>query len=277
MFVPFWKILWYNSVVTMCSYYALRMEIKMIYSKPVYDLDELARYNLHVHTHFSGCGKPEMVIPAIIAEAERAGLLMIALTDHYNYFEFDRGYMRQIEILKNYAEWTITDLKILYGSELSAYAPGRQLESLDTNRALDYRLYSCNHYHLDFWGHPEDKTPRGYALYSMRIIRELAASGRAECVAHPLIGRFVHCCDDKTEVTRAITDAELYELSVHMRDNGVAWEINVGAVLGDPVFGRRLWNIGKEAGAKFHLGTDAHRLCDIDTRNRLPELKRVLY
>jgi histidinol phosphatase-like PHP family hydrolase len=248
----------------------------MIYEEPVYDLDELARCNLHVHTHYSGCAKPEMVIPAIIKKAEEAGLSMIALTDHYNFFDFDKDYLRQIEVLKNYAAWSKTGLKVLYSSELSAYAPGKQLESFETNRALDYRLYSCNHYHLSFWGHPEEKTARGYAVYSMQIISELAVSGRADCIAHPLIGRFVKCCDDGTEVTRAITDEELFDLSVLLRENHVAWEINVGAFLGDPAFGRRLWHIGKEAGTTFHFGTDAHRLDAIDTKTHLGELKKIL-
>jgi histidinol phosphatase-like PHP family hydrolase len=247
----------------------------MIYAEPVYDLDELARFNLHVHTHFSNCGKPEMVIPAIISKAEEAGLEMIALTDHYNDYDFDKAYLRQIEILKNYAAETKTKLKILYGSELSAYAPGKQLEGLETNRALDYRLYSCNHYHMPFWEHPEEKTARAYAEFSMRIISTLAVKGRAECIAHPLIGRFVHCCDDKTEVTRAIKDGELFDLSALLRDNRVAWEINAGAVLSDPVFARRLWNIGKAAGTTFHFGTDAHRL-DANTKTHLGEIKKIL-
>ncbi len=249
----------------------------MIYKEPIYDLDELARYNLHVHTHYSGCGKPEMVIPAIIKAAEEAELEMIALTDHYNDENFDKAYLRQITILKNYLEHTPTKVKVLFGSELSAYGIGKTLESAETAQALDYRLYSANHFHLDFWGHPEEKTARGYALYSMELIRSLVDLGRAECVAHPLIGRFVRSVEDRQEVTRAIKDNELGELSEHMRDGNVAWEINVGAILGDPEFGRRLWHIGKETGAKFHFGTDAHRLVNIDTRTHLEDLKRVLY
>ena len=51
---------------------------------PCFDLDELARDNLHIHTSFSRCAKPEMTVENIFAEAARIGYRTIALTDHYN-------------------------------------------------------------------------------------------------------------------------------------------------------------------------------------------------
>ncbi len=39
-----------------------------------YDLDALARMNLHVHTAFSHCADRAMTLPAIVSEAEKAGL-----------------------------------------------------------------------------------------------------------------------------------------------------------------------------------------------------------
>ena len=53
-----------------------------IYETPVYDLDELARYNLHIHTAFSRCARADMLIDAIAAQAVADGIEMIALTDH---------------------------------------------------------------------------------------------------------------------------------------------------------------------------------------------------
>ena len=49
---------------------------------PCFDLDELARDNLHIHTAFSRCAKPEMTVENIFAEAARIGYRTIALTDH---------------------------------------------------------------------------------------------------------------------------------------------------------------------------------------------------
>ena len=45
---------------------------------PCFDLDELARDNLHIHTSFSRCAKPEMTVENIFAEAARIGYRTIA-------------------------------------------------------------------------------------------------------------------------------------------------------------------------------------------------------
>ena len=44
--------------------------------------------------------------------------------------------------------------------ELSGYGIGKTLEGDKLRNALDYRLYSCNHYHLDFWEQAAEITPR---------------------------------------------------------------------------------------------------------------------
>ena len=46
----------------------------MFLHEATYDLDELARFNLHCHTHYSNCAKREMTVENIIKEAERCGL-----------------------------------------------------------------------------------------------------------------------------------------------------------------------------------------------------------
>ena len=47
-----------------------------------YDIDELAKYNTHIHTHFSRCANPETIIAVIVKAADAAGLELIALKDH---------------------------------------------------------------------------------------------------------------------------------------------------------------------------------------------------
>ena len=57
----------------------------------------------------------------------------------------------------------------------------------------------------------------------------------------------------------------------------IAWELNVPAILGDPEFYHRYFQIGKEVGVVFNLGTDAHKLCNIDTKQFVEQLKNILY
>jgi histidinol phosphatase-like PHP family hydrolase len=245
--------------------------------EPLYDLEALAAWNMHIHTTFSGCAKPEMRIGDIAREARSAGLTQIAITDHYNTANLDRP--EQIRKLK--AElagegWDDPNLKILYGAELSAYGVGKFLDPPEVNTALDYRLYSYNHYHLDFWEHPEDKSPRGYVDHALRVLASLFGEKRADSIAHPFIGRFIRCHEDRTLVTRAITDSELGDIMTLGKESGSAWELNLNSILADPVFGRRYWRIGREVKVVFHLATDAHQLREIDPRKLLGQVKSVL-
>jgi HisJ family histidinol phosphate phosphatase len=247
-----------------------------IYPQPIYDLDELARYNLHIHTAFSACAQPEMTAKAIVKTAEKAGLVQIALTDHYDHFDRDKDYLAQMDALKAACAEMHPKIKVLFGFELSCYGVGKFLEKDETNQALDYRLVSCNHYDRPWWDKPEDKSPRGCAVHTMRIVKSALESKRYDCVAHPLIGRFCRHLEDRTEVTKAMTDNELDEICELAAKTETALELNTGAVRGDPALFHRLWNLGREVGTIFHYGTDAHSLGYIDTGRYLPEIKKIL-
>ncbi len=70
--------------------------------------------------------------------------------------------------------------------------------------------------------------------------------------------------DDYTDVTKVITDRELGEIFDLAKKHHVSWELNTKSILIDPIFAKRFWSIGREVGADFKLGTDAHRLIDIE-------------
>ncbi len=246
-----------------------------IYSEPVYDLRELSRRNLHIHTCYSRCGRADMLLSRIIAEADRAGLEMIAITDHFNYFDFDEVCLAQCSAQRHMAEKIPHKVKILFGAELSNYDIGRQLEKPETNAALDLRLYACNHFQMEVFAHPENKTTRGYAEHLLASTRELMLSGRADCVAHPLIGMRVPVCE-VPEVGAAMTDNELGEICTVSANTKVALEMNRAAIMSDPALYRRLWNLGREAGAYFHFGSDAHGIEFVDPSGYIDELARLV-
>ena len=239
-----------------------------------YDIDELTNANLHVHTSFSGCAKPEMRVRGIVERADELGLEMIALVDHHH--RSDAPFIEKNICDRWLAEFYEAKVKILYGAELSAYGIGKRSDNPQLNAALDYRLYAANHYHLDFWEQPEDKSARGYALHTIALLTELIKSGCADCIAHPIMGGYVRCLEDKTELTKALSDNELGDLLSLARDNKVAFEINEGAAFGDEEFTRRMWNIGREAGVVFHFGTDAHTLANIDSKKSIDRLRALL-
>lgn len=248
----------------------------MFLHEKIYYIDELARHNLHIHTRFSGCAKPEMIARDIVKTAEAAGLEMIAMTDH-NYIDRRNAVAQQrYDILREIADMQ-TNVKVYVGAELSAYGIGKFADDIACDNSLDYRLYTTNHYHQKYWEHPEIITPRAYAEHMLAIVDGVIESGRADCFAHPFMSGYIHAFDDFKDVTRAYTDNELGDIMEKATKHEIAWEINVPAVKKDPEFHKRYFNIGKEVGVVFNMGTDAHLLCNVDPKNFVDELKKALY
>lgn len=248
----------------------------MFLHEKTYDIDELARHNLHIHTRFSRCANKEMLARDIVKTAEAAGLEMIAMTDH-NYITKQNAVAQQrYDILREIADLE-TNVKVFVGAELSAYGIGKFADDIACDNSLDYRLYTINHYHQDYWEHPEVKTPRAYVEHMLAIADCVIESGRADCFAHPFMAGYIHAFEDFHDVTRAFTDNELGDIMEKAHKHEISWEINVPAVMGDPEFHHRYFNIGREIGVVFNMGTDAHKLCNIDPKQFANELKKILY
>ncbi|MCR5042141.1 MAG: PHP domain-containing protein [Clostridia bacterium] len=226
-----------------------------------YDLDELVRHNMHTHSVFSLCAKPEMTLEAMIRRAEEKGLKTLAVTDHsdpgddidtYANFLFYKEKLRSIE----------TPVRVLIGAELSAYGVGRYGEPYEVDKALDFASYSHVHYHLDSWEHPEDRSPRGYAAHELAVLDALFATSRADNIAHPFSPAKMHFFseDEKNAVLASITDNELGDIMLRGERAGASWEIHTPTFLRFTDFSKRFFNIGREVGVHFVVGTDAHRL-----------------
>ncbi len=248
----------------------------MFFHEKTYDIDELVKHNLHLHTRFSGCAKPEMIAADIVKKAEECGLELIALTDH-NYPQKKNAVAQQrYEILRE-LEGIETSVKVLVGAELSAYGIGKFADDISCDNSLDYRLYTTNHYHQGYWEHPEIITPRAYAEHMLAIMDSVIESGRADCFAHPFMAGYIHAFDDAHDVTRAFKDNEIGDIMEKANKHEIAWELNVPAVLGDPEFFHRYFQIGKEVGVVFNIGTDGHRLDRVDSKQFAEQFKEILY
>lgn len=248
----------------------------MFFHEKTYDIDELARHNLHLHTRFSRCAKPEMIAADIVKKAEECGLEMIALTDHNYPHKKNAVASQRLEIMKE-LEGIETSVKVLIGAELSAYGIGKFADDIECDNSLDFRLYTTNHYHQDYWEHPVVITPRAYAEHMLGIMDCVIESGRADCFAHPFMAGYIHAFDDPHEVTRSFTDNEIGDIMEKANNHEIAWELNVPAVLGDPEFFHRYFQIGKEVGVVFNMGTDGHMLSRVDSKQFAEEFKRILY
>lgn len=249
----------------------------MFLHEKTYNLDDLTEFNTHVHTTFSRCASREMNPLDIVKTAEKAGIKVLAMTDHNYPHKKGELVPQRLQILdeiKNYE----TDMKILVGAELSSYDIGKFADEIETDMALDWRLYTTNHYHQDYWIHPEEKTARNYCEHMLAIMDKVIESGRADAFAHPFMAKYLgDYFDDFRIVTATFTDNEIGDIMTKANEKEITWELNVPAIFGDPVFHNRYFNIGKEVGVVFNIGTDAHKLKDIDVKQFIPELKKILY
>ena len=234
-------------------------------------LPELVKSNYHIHTNFSVCAAKNMTVPYIILQAKKAGLEKIALVDH-DHDNWDE-LLEKTNYRKNEVQEINPDIDVIVGAELSAYGINKYGVDEDTNEQIDFRLYATNHYHLDFWEHPQNKTAPAYAEHTLQILKNLIVSGRADCIAHPFVGFYLRgILDDFTEVTRSISDNELADILELGVQHNVSWELNTKAIYADPIFAKRLWRIGRDVETTFVIGTDAHQIFEIEER-KVIELK----
>lgn len=249
----------------------------MFLTEKTYDWDELLLCNVHTHSVFSLCSKPEMVFEAMVAEADRCGLKTLAITDHSD-LGSGIDVFGNYKILKERLKNIDTNVNVLIGSELSAYGVGKYVETYEVDKALDFSSYSHIHYHLDYWEQPEDRTPRGYAEHMLRVLNELFTTDRADCIAHP----FSPCKmpffsqEEKIQMLASFTDNELGDILEKGEKAECAWEIHTPTFISFTDFSKRFWNIGKEVGVHFCVGTDAHRLEAIDPRKYREQLLNAL-
>ena len=248
----------------------------MFFHEKTYDIDELVRWNMHLHTVFSGCAKREMIVTDIVKTADAAGLEIIALTDH-NYIDKRNAVAQQRYDILRELEGVEHNVKVLVGAELSSYGIDKFADDIACDNSLDFRLYTTNHYHQRYWEHPENKTPRGYAEHMLAIMDKVIDSGRADCFAHPFMAGYIHAFEDSHDVTRAFTDNEIGDIMEKANKHEIAWELNVPAVFKDPVFFHRYFQIGKEVGVVFNMGSDGHMLCNVDTKQFAEDFKKILY
>lgn len=242
-----------------------------------YDPDELVRHNVHTHSVFSKCAKPEMTLEAMIRAAEEAGLRTLAVTDHSDPQD-DIDTYGNFLVLKEKLAQIDTPVRVLLGAELSAYGIGKYAEPYEVDRALDFAAYSHVHYHLDTWDQPQDRSSRGYAQHNLAVLNALLETGRADHVAHPFSPCKMPFFDEaqKVQTLDCLTDNELGDVLEKGERAGCSWEIHTPTFFRFPAFSRRFFGIGREVGAHFALGTDAHTLAALSTQGIAERLRAVL-
>ena len=249
----------------------------MFLTEKTYKIEELMRNNMHTHSVYSKCSKPEMTFESMIRAAEEYGLETLAITDHSDPGDDIDSYANFLRLKEKLKEIE-TPVRVLIGAELSAYGVGKYAEEYEVDKALDYASYSHIHYHLRCWEQPEDRSPGGYAAHELQVLNALLETGRADNIAHP----FSPCKmpffndEEKAAVLAAFTDNELGDILEKGEKAECSWEIHTPTFLKFTDFSRRFFYIGKEVGVHFTVGTDAHNLAALNTPALTEDIINVL-
>jgi len=245
-----------------------------------------------MHTYLSRCSNdPDFLPPAIIKHSKTNGIKLLGFTDHF----WDKsmpGGDNNVYRNQDYAHVTkihemmpdeIDGIKILFGCETEYYGKGRIGISKETAAKFDFVIAPTNHT-LTFYADEEGlETPQQLARELVKRFKEVLTFDVATSICHPFLPLGFMEIGDK--ILNTMSREELNECFSMAKEKGVSIELNSCTFASNYDRGTdgftddsflRIFIIAKEAGAKFHFGSDAHSLDDIDRLMKLEKYINIL-
>jgi len=222
----------------------------------------IIRQDWHMHTWRAG-GKDDALVESIIKTNADYGLTLMGISEHIDRLD-ERELFRE-KIAANRREAAATpsgEMTVMIGTEATMINPKECAVGDDIAAMLDYRLVSCNHYHLRHVENPEPGTPEAYADHYLDMLWGAAELGYADTIGHP----FYHAKLDKRgydhekmmAVLKAYNGERLTAVLKKSAEVNMAYELNPRHVDRALEWFRDLIQEGRRHGTKFTLGTDAH-------------------
>jgi histidinol phosphatase-like PHP family hydrolase len=210
--------------------------------------------DFHVHTHLSPCARPDMKLRAIVDACADRGISYLGIMDHMavgtdaRILAQTRREMRSIK----------SPVRVFVGCEADILDVGRHVVTDKMKSELDYIGVSANHFHVRSVAQPEDESPAALSRHFLRMFRYACSLDFADFVAHPL---FVFQGTYDPTFLESLTDDELFEALAEAKTNNIAMEISPRALHPEQLyFKMRFLHLCRQAGLKFAIGSDAHRL-----------------
>lgn len=210
--------------------------------------------DLHIHTNKSACARAEMNIPDIIRTAKSRGCSCIGLTDHI-YYPSD---VEKLRLSRNEINLIDSTVKVLLGCEFDILDIGRHTLTDEMMPYLDFVMAAANHLHSSSVAQPEDMSLRGIGLHYLKLFKYACTLDFVDVVAHPM---FVYPGTFDPASLDLLKDDEIMQAIELAKENNIAMEISPRALAPNQLeFRIRFYTLCKNAGLKFSLGTDSHRL-----------------
>lgn len=222
------------------------------------------RQDLHMHT-WRGGAKEDMVVRDMIAANAAYGLTLMGISEHIDRVDEREGFKEKIRINREEAEAAkeaAGAMRVLIGTESTMINPKDTAVTPELAALLDYRLISCNHYHLK---HVENPKPEAaaYADHYLDMLWGAAELGFADTIGHPFYHQklskvFDH--DGLMAILKAYKADRLTAVLKKAAEVNMAFEIQPRHADHALEWFRELIQEARLHGTKFTLGTDAHDL-----------------
>ncbi len=226
--------------------------------------------DFHIHTRLSACALPEMHVRAIVEACAKRGIRWLGLADHVavgtdtSVLATSRRELAEVR----------TQLEVFVGCELDILGVGRHLGVDAAIAELDFICVAANHFHDPAVDRPKGDSLEAVGRHFIEMFRYACSLEFADFVAHPLYvypGTFDPTC------LELITDEEIVDCLSIAKQNDIAMEISPRAL--DPAqlfFRMRFLKMCKQAGLRFAIGSDAHRLEMAGSTEQLAPIVRDL-
>lgn len=219
----------------------------------------------HVHTHLSPCGKPQATAAAMIAAAQRKGIVALGFADHFtpqpvpgcSFYDTQRLHVvddLRREVLDLGA---VNNVELLFGVEADYTLAGDACLDDAALANVDHVICAASHFHLPASPEPADDSPKAKADLQVTMAQGMLNMRGVSVWAHPFeCSKMRPLAPILAEIPEA-TLASLIELAIQKE---IAIEINGGGGLQmeyrsaiAPFMG-----LAREMGARFTLTADAH-------------------
>jgi histidinol phosphatase-like PHP family hydrolase len=226
----------------------------------------MVRANYHIHTHHSPCADGDMVLPAILDAAEKAGYDRIGISDHCYSFDLNSARIKELraEIAAASEE---RDIQVFLGIE--AYVIRHRSASISHQIAalFDFVLVAPNHYHLRNVAKPVRMDPRILADHELYMFEAAANHPVTDVVAHPFVlsPRIFRVAPERlAELSRdmmeSVDEKRLAQTLDRMRERELAVELNPKFLEFGQDHVEWFYGLCVERGVQLSIGSDAHSL-----------------
>lgn len=227
--------------------------------------------DLHVHTFLSPCGETEMNPAAIVRAAEAQGIRHLAVTDHIHRYS-------DISILDRVRwefDWTgKKSMNIYIGCEADILAVGESVIDERLASKVDFVMASANHFNDHCVSKPQTNSRKDVARHFLDMFNYAVSIEAVDVIAHP----FYVMPDTFDPLSPAeLTEEDLIPSIELAAKNRTAVEISRRALTrAQRPFLTFFYRLCKEAGLKFAVGNDAHRLLDVGKTRIIEPIIREL-